>query len=257
MQIATWNINSVKARLPNLLEWLAAAQPDVLLLQEIKCQTDDFPLMEIRAAGYQAVALGQKSYNGVAILSRHPIEDVRLGLPGDDSDEQARYIEATVRGLRIGGLYLPNGNPAPGPKYDYKLAWMARLRAHAEDLVQGDLPVVLTGDYNVCPTDFDVYDPIGFATDALCLPASRAAFRALLNVGFTEAYIALHPNAAHHYTFWDYQGRAFERGDGLRIDHFLLSGLAADRLEKCEIDVGPRGREKASDHTPVICTLRD
>ncbi len=257
MQIATWNINSVKARLPNLLDWLGSAQPDVLLLQEIKCQTDDFPLMEIRAAGYQAVALGQKSYNGVAILSRHPIEDVRLGLPGDDTDEQARYIEATVKGVRIGGLYLPNGNPAPGPKYDYKLAWMARLRAHAEDLVLGDLPVVLTGDYNVCPTDLDVYDPIGFATDALCLPPSRAAFRALLNVGFTEAYIALNPNAAHHYTFWDYQGRAFERGDGLRIDHFLLSGLAADRLENCVIDAGPRAREKASDHTPVVCTLSD
>ncbi len=257
MQIATWNINSVKARLPNLLDWLGSAQPDVLLLQEIKCQTEDFPLIEIRAAGYEAVALGQKSYNGVAILSRHPIVDVRLGLPGDDTDEQARYIEATVKGVRVGGLYLPNGNPAPGPKYDYKLAWMARLRAHAEELVQGDLPVVLTGDYNVCPTDLDVYDPIGFATDALCLPASRAAFRALLNVGFTEAYIALNPGAAHHYTFWDYQGRAFERGDGLRIDHFLLSGLAADRLQKCEIDIVPRGREKASDHTPVICTLSE
>lgn len=254
IRIATWNVNSVRARLPNVLDWLRAESPDIVLLQEIKCQDDDFPALEIQSCGYSSVVCGQKSYNGVAILSRHPIGDIRRALPGDESDAQARYVEASILGLRVASIYLPNGNPAPGDKYDYKLAWMRRLLSHAGHLLQTEQPLVLAGDYNVCPTDDDVYDPVNWRDDALCRPESRALFRALLNLGLTEAFRALHPEKGR-YTFWDYQAGAWQRDEGLRIDHLLLSPQAADRLLACEIDRRPRGRDKASDHTPIWVEL--
>lgn len=254
IRIATWNVNSVRARLPNVLDWLRAESPDIVLLQEIKCQDDDFPALEIQSCGYSSVVCGQKSYNGVAILSRHPIGDIRRALPGDESDAQARYVEASILGLRVASIYLPNGNPAPGDKYDYKLAWMRRLLSHAGHLLQTEQPLVLAGDYNVCPTDDDVYDPVNWRADALCRPESRALFRALLNLGLTEAFRALHPEKGR-YTFWDYQAGAWQRDEGLRIDHLLLSPQAADRLLACEIDRRPRGRDKASDHTPIWVEL--
>ncbi len=262
IRIATWNVNSVKARLPNLLAWLGEAAPDVVLLQEIKCTDDSFPRMEIEAAGYRAETHGQKTYNGVAILSRRPLAVRRRGLPGDDDDPQARYIEADIQGdggrpVRVASLYLPNGNPAPGEKYDYKLAWMDRLIGHAATLLAQETALVLGGDYNVCPTDADVYDPKGWQADALCRPESRARFRHLLHLGYTEAFRALHPDRERAYTFWDYQAGAWPRDLGLRIDHLLLSPQAADRLRACDIDKGPRGAEKASDHTPIWVELDD
>lgn len=251
--VATWNVNSIKQRAGHLADWTRQAQPDVVLLQELKCTEDNFPRMEIQAAGYEAAVVGQKSYNGVAILSKDKIEVTATALPGDDADGQARYIEARTCGIRVASIYLPNGNPADGPKYDYKLAWMDRLRAHAEELLRGEETVVLGGDYNCAPTDDDVYDPARFADDALCKPQTRNRFRALTHLGYTEAWRALHA-ARHVYSYWDY-GAAFRNDDGLRIDHLLLSPQAADRLNRCEIDTTPRGWEKASDHTPVVCEL--
>ena len=254
--IASWNVNSIKARLPNILSWLESASPDVALLQEIKTVEENFPRLEIEALGYNCAVLGQKSYNGVAILSKAPLEDVLEGLPGDPDDEQARYLEATTFGLRVACIYLPNGNPVKTEKFPYKIAWMDRLRAHARGLLDSEQPVVLGGDYNVIPQDEDVYDPKTFAGDALTQPESRQRFRALVNDGFTEAFRALH-DEPHQYTFWDYQGGGWQNDHGLRIDHFLLSPQAADRLESCEIDRGPRGEKKASDHTPILCRLRE
>ncbi len=254
--IATWNVNSIKARLPNVLDWLKSARPDVALLQELKCIDENFPRLEIEDLGYNVAVHGQKSYNGVAILSRMPLEDVLVGLPGDGKDEQARYLEATVNGFRVASIYLPNGNPIGTGKFDYKLAWMDRLIRHAEKLLASEQPVVLGGDYNVIPQDEDVWDPRAFAKDALAQPESRSRFRTLLNLGFTEALRALH-SEPHLYTFWDYQGGGWQNDHGLRIDHFLLSPQAADRLEACDIDREPRGKPKASDHTPVVCRLRD
>ncbi|MBI1206517.1 MAG: exodeoxyribonuclease III [Azospirillum sp.] len=258
MRIATWNVNSVKARLPNVCSWLEQAAPDVVLFQEIKCETAAFPGSVFEALGYRAAALGQKSYNGVAILSKRPIEDLREGLPGDSDDVQARYLEATIDGVRIASLYLPNGNPVGTEKYPYKLRWMARLRDHAAGLLATEQPFVLGGDYNIIPAAEDVYDPAAWATDALFRLESRSAFRALVNLGLTEAYRALHPVGAGEppaYTFWDYQAGRWPRDQGLRIDHFLLSPQAADRLVGCTIDRGPRAGEKASDHTPVVLEL--
>ncbi len=255
MRIATWNVNSVNARLPALLDWLGAARPEVLLLQEIKCQDEAFPLLEVQSMGYRAAVHGQKSYNGVAILSRLPLEDVACRLPGDAADPQARWIEATVAGVRVVSLYLPNGNPAPGDKFDYKLAWMERLVGRGRDLLDSGLPAVLGGDYNVCPADADVYDPPGWRDDALCRPESRAAFRRLLHLGYTDALRALHPDAARVYTFWDYQAGAWPRDLGLRIDHLLLSPRATDRLVACDVDRAPRGGDKPSDHIPVWVEL--
>ena len=252
--IATWNVNSIKARLPNFLAWLEDFQPDVALLQEVKSLEENFPRLEIEALGYHTAVVGQKSYNGVAILSKAPLEGLLTRLPGDETDEQARYLEATTFGLRVATIYLPNGNPVDSEKFPYKLAWMDRLYAHARELLESEAPVVLGGDYNVCPTDEDVYDPIRFAEDALCQPESRRRFRALCHLGYCEAFHALHPQP-HRYSFWDYQGGAWQKDNGLRIDHLLLSPQAADRLEAVEIDRGPRGREKASDHTPVWCRL--
>ncbi len=257
VSIATWNVNSVNARLPNLLEWLAGSGPDIVLLQEIKCVDEAFPREAIEDAGYNVAVHGQKSYNGVAILSRAPIDEAMPGLPGDDADEQARYLEASIGGVRVATIYLPNGNPIGTDKFAYKLGWMARLRRHAARLLEDDQPLVLGGDYNVIPEPPDARDPGEWLGDALFQPESRAAFRALLHLGLTEAFRALHPGEGGHYSFWDYQGRAWDRDDGIRIDHLLLSAAAADRLESCVIDKAPRGRPRASDHTPVIVTLRD
>ncbi|MDP9128257.1 MAG: exodeoxyribonuclease III [Pseudomonadota bacterium] len=256
MRIATWNVNSVKARLPNVQSWLKNVKPDVVLLQEIKCETANFPALEFEALGYRCQALGQKSYNGVAILSLHAIENVRERLPEARDDPQARYIEATIQGVRVASIYLPNGNPRPGEKFDYKLLWMRRLKAHAASLLENEQPVVLGGDYNIIPEAVDVYDPKGWAEDALFHPTSRAAFREILQLGYTEAFRALHPHKIHDYTFWDYQAGSWQRDNGLRIDHFLLSPEAADRLVACDIDRAPRGEEKASDHTPVVLEIR-
>lgn len=253
MKIATWNVNSVKARLPRVLEWLSAAAPDVVLLQETKTLDENFPAIEIEDLGYNLAVHGQKTYNGVAILSKFPIEDVECGLPGDDADEQARYIEAVTGGVRVASIYLPNGNPTPGEKFDYKLAWMDRLFAHARGLLEWEESLVLGGDYNVCPTDIDVYDPESWADDALCRPESRTKFRSLVNLGFTDALREYH--SGPEFSFWDYQAGAWQKGFGLRIDHLLLSPQAADRLTGAEVDRTPRGKEKPSDHTPVWCEL--
>ncbi len=253
-KIATWNVNSIKARLPNVLDWLKEAEPDVVLLQEIKCQDEAFPRLEIESLGYRCAVHGQKSYNGVAILSKQPLEEVSARLPGDEADEHARYLEATTFGIRVGCLYLPNGNPAPGAKYDYKLAWMERLAARAEALLAEERPVVLAGDYNVIPEPEDCHDPKAWAADALFLPQTRRAFRRLLWLGYTDAFRALH-GEPHRYSFWDYQGGAWQADEGIRIDHLLLSPQAADRLLESGIDREVRGREKASDHVPVWCRL--
>lgn len=259
MRIATWNVNSIKARLPTVLDVLREIDCDVICLQEIKCETDAFPYMEIEELGYSCAVHGQKSYNGVALLSRHPIEDVQKGLPGEGDDAQARYVEALVlvdRPVRVGGLYLPNGNPAPGPKYDYKLDWMALLQSHARSLLTLEEPFVLCGDYNVIPRDEDCWEPTVWQDDALALPQSRAAFRRLKHLGLTEAFEAC-DNRGHQYTFWDYQGGAFPKDHGIRIDHHLISPQAADRLESVEIFRKARKMEKPSDHVPVIMTLAD
>lgn len=254
IKIATWNVNSIKARLPHLLDWLATAAPDVVLLQETKVTDDLFPAIEIAGAGYRAATSGQKTYNGVAILSKTPIEVTARALPGDPTDEQARYVEGRTAGVRVASVYLPNGNPVDSEKYTYKLAWMARLLRHARDLLAGEEAFVLGGDYNVAPTDADVFDPRAWADDALCLPPSRAAFRRLLHLGLTDAFRAVNIEAGR-YTWWDYRAGAWARDQGLRIDHLLLSPQAADRLAGVGIDRTPRGWEKASDHTPVWCNL--
>lgn len=257
MKIATFNINGVRARLPALLDWLAEAAPDVAVLQEIKSTDETFPREPLEDAGYSVETHGQKGFNGVAILSKLPLEDVTRGLPGDDGDEQARWIEAVVAGetaLRICGLYLPNGNPAPGPKYAYKLAWMARLEARAAALVAGEEAAVILGDFNVIAQDEDCFDPRAWETDALYLPATRAAYRRTLNLGLTDATRAT-TAAAKVYTFWDYQAGAWTRNRGLRIDHVLMTPQAADRLRATGIDAEIRGREKPSDHVPVWVEL--
>ena len=259
MRIATWNVNSIKARLPTVLEVLDAIACDVVCLQEIKCTTDTFPAMELEERGWTCAVHGQKTYNGVAILSKLPLEDVEMGLPGDEDDAQARYIEATVMGerpIRVGGLYLPNGNPAPGPKYDYKLAWMERLTARAETLLATEEPFVLAGDYNCIPRDEDCWDISQWAEDALALPQTRAAFRRLQWMGLTEAFETL-DSRAHEYTFWDYQAGAWQKDHGIRIDHLLCSPEAADRLEGVEIYKKARGLTKPSDHVPVIGVFAD
>ena len=258
MRIATFNINGVKARIQALCDWLDEAKPDVVLLQEIKSVDEGFPREPIEDRGYNVETHGQKGFNGVAILSKFPLEDVTRGLPGDDSDEQARWIEATVTGdaasVRLCGLYLPNGNPAPGPKYDYKLAWMDRMRTHAAGLLETEMPTVLAGDYNVIPQDEDAAFPEGWREDALALPQSRAAFRRLLHLGYTEA-IRARTAAPGLYSFWDYQAGAWERDNGIRIDHLLLSPQAADLMTDAGIDRHVRGREKPSDHVPVWIDL--
>ncbi len=258
MKIATFNINGIKARAGALSDWLDETKPDVALLQEIKSQDDRFPREIIEDRGYTLATHGQKGFNGVAILSRFPLEDIIRGLPGDDADEQARWIEATVMGdthaVRLCGLYLPNGNPAPGPKYDYKLAWMARLHAHAQTLLASEMPVVMAGDYNIIPQDIDAARPEAWREDALALPQSRNAFRRLLSLGFTEAFRAC-TQSPGMYSFWDYQAGAWDKNDGIRIDHHLLSPEAADLLRDCWIEKDVRARDKPSDHVPVWIDL--
>lgn len=258
MKIATWNVNSVKARLPTVLEVLKAIDCDVVCLQELKCETDAFPYMEVEDLGWTCAVQGQKSYNGVALLSKYPLEDIQAGLPGNENDNQARYIEALVMAeapIRVGGLYLPNGNPAPGDKYNYKLAWMERLKKRARELLATEEPFVLAGDYNCIPRVEDCWDPAVWTSDALAMPATRAAFRSLLNLGLTDAFEAL-DNRAHQYTFWDYQGGAFPKDHGIRIDHILCSPQATDRLETISIYKPARALDKPSDHVPVIGTFR-
>ncbi|MGG7566264.1 exodeoxyribonuclease III [Rhodovulum sp. DZ06] len=259
MKIASFNINGIKARLPALLDWLSAAKPDVVCLQEIKSQDHLFPREAIEDAGYNLETHGQKSFNGVAILSRFPIEDVTRGLPGDEEDEQARWIEATISGdeaaVRICGLYLPNGNPAPGPKYDYKLAWMERMRVRAAELIAAEEIAVMAGDYNIIPQAGDAAKPEAWVDDALFRPESRAAFRRILHQGWTEAWRDRHP-VPGDYTFWDYQAGAWQRNNGIRIDHLLLSPQAADRVQDMGIDAAIRGGEKPSDHVPIWVDLK-
>ncbi len=257
MKIATFNINGIKARAEALPRWLDTAQPDIVLLQEIKSIDENFPRELFEDRGYNVETQGQKSFNGVAILSKYPLEDISRGLPGDDSDEQARWIEATVVGkkaLRICGLYLPNGNPAPGPKYDYKLAWMERLYDRARDLMNSEEPALMAGDYNIIPQAEDAARPDAWREDALFRPESREAFRKILNLGFTEAFRSK-TQGPGHYSFWDYQAGAWNRNDGIRIDHFLLTPQAADLMSDCQIDSDVRGQEKPSDHVPVWIEL--
>jgi exodeoxyribonuclease-3 len=254
MKIATWNVNSINARIPRVTEWLSEASPDVALLQELKCVDEKFPRTEIEDLGYNIVTHGQKSYNGVAILSKHPIEDVMIGLPGDNSDEQARYIEATINTVRVASIYLPNGNPYPGEKFDYKIGWMDRLIERAKYLLTLEEDFVLAGDYNVCPKDEDCYDIVRFANDALVQPELRDRFYTLLNLGLTDAFRAFTPSG-RNYTYWDYQAGAWQKDNGVRIDHLLISPTAADKVIKCEIDRTPRGKERPSDHTPIWCEL--
>jgi exodeoxyribonuclease-3 len=258
MKIATFNINGIKARIDALPQWLDETQPDVVLLQEIKSVDEAFPAEIFEERGYNVATHGQKSFNGVAILSKLPLEDVVRGLPGDDSDDQARYIEATVMGekqaLRICGLYLPNGNPVPGPKYDYKLNWMQRLRQRAKVLLAEETPFLMAGDYNIIPQAEDAAKPDSWREDALFRLESRTAYRTLLNLGLTEAFRARNLGPGH-YSFWDYQAGAWNRNNGIRIDHLLLCPYAADMLRDCQIDRDVRGREKPSDHVPVWVDL--
>ncbi len=257
MKLATFNINGIKARIDALPRWLADAKPDVVCLQEIKSQDDAFPREMFEDMGYHVETHGQKGFNGVAILSRLPLEDVTRGLPGDAADEQARWIEATVmaaRPIRICGLYLPNGNPAPGPKYDYKLAWMARMEDRIRALLILEEPFVCLGDYNVIPQAMDAAKPAAWTEDALYLPDTRAAFRRMLNLGLTDAFRAREQGPGH-YSFWDYQAGAWERNNGIRIDHLLLSPQAADLLVEARIDREVRAGDKPSDHVPVWVEL--
>jgi len=257
MRIATYNVNGVNGRLPVLLRWLGETAPDIVCLQELKAPQEKFPEQAILDAGYKAIWHGQKSWNGVAILSRGELpREISRILPGDPEDVHSRYIEAEIGGLTIGGLYLPNGNPAPGPKFDYKLRWFDRLIMHAEGLLAADKPVLLTGDFNVMPTELDVYKPESWVDDALFRPETRAAFAKLTAQGWTDAIRTLYPNEKI-YTFWDYFRNAFTRNAGLRIDHFLLSPQLAPRLVAAGVDKQVRGWEKTSDHAPVWIELKD
>ena len=255
MKLATFNVNGVNGRLPVLLRWLEQAAPDIVCLQELKAPQDKFPEGPIREAGYGAIWHGQKSWNGVAILARgaDPVE-TRRGLPGDPDDTQSRYIEAAVDGLLVGCLYLPNGNPAPGPKFDFKLRWFERLATHAKALLDTGAPIALAGDYNVMPTDLDVYKPERWVDDALFRPEVRDAYRRLVAQGWTDAVGALHPGE-RVYTFWDYFRNAYGRNAGLRIDHLLLSPAVCPRLTAAGVDRDVRGWEKASDHAPTWIEL--
>jgi exodeoxyribonuclease III len=257
MKIATYNVNGVNGRLPVMLRWLAESRPDVVCLQELKAPDEKFPEQAIADAGYSAIWHGQKSWNGVAILSKGlPIQEVRRTLPEDPSDTHSRYIEAIINGMLIGCLYLPNGNPAPGPKFDYKLSWFERLKAHAAYLLSEEVPVILAGDYNVMPTNLDVYKPERWLDDALFRPETREAFKTLVDQGWTDAIRKLYPDEVI-YTFWDYFRNAYGRNAGLRIDHFLLSPQVSGRLVAGGVDKHVRGWEKSSDHAPTWIELAD
>jgi len=258
MKIATWNVNSVKARLEAVTAWLKEAVPDVVCLQEIKSTDDTFPAAAFEELGYNCAVHGQKTYNGVAILSRRPLEDVTPRLPGGDGDDHARYLEAVVTGdkgvLRVASIYAPNGNPIGTEKFTYKLAWLERLRVHAAALLAFEEPLALMGDYNVIPTEEDCWDPKAWIEDALFQPESRAALRRIENLGYSDAFRTCNAQP-YQYTFWDYQAGAWQKDHGIRIDHILLSPQALDRLKTCAIDKRVRGREKPSDHVPVWCEL--
>jgi exodeoxyribonuclease-3 len=258
MRIATWNVNSIKAHLDSVTQWIEEEKPDVLCLQELKCEDHAFPTAHFEAMGYAAHVHGQKTYNGVAILSRLPVENIMRGLPGDDTDEQARFILGTVidgsLAVNVAAIYLPNGNPAPGPKYDYKLAWMKRLHSFAQDFMKNEEAFVIAGDYNVIHMPQDARNPQNWVTDALHLPQTRAAFQELLNLGLTESFRALHP-ASTEYSFWDYQAGAWAKNNGIRIDHLLLSPQAADKLVSAKIFKDTRGHARPSDHVPLMVEL--
>ncbi|MDP1873410.1 exodeoxyribonuclease III [Phenylobacterium sp.] len=257
MRLATWNVNSVNARIETVVRWFEEAAPDIACLQEIKCVEEKFPAEAFERLGYNVEVLGQKTYNGVALLSKTPLEDVRRGLPGDEADEQARYIEAVVSGprpVRVASIYLPNGNPVTTEKYDYKLGWMGRLHRHAQALLALEEPLALMGDYNVIPEPRDAENPERWLDDALFQPRSREAFRALKWLGLSDAYLQA-DGAPGAYTFWDYQAGAWQRNHGIRIDHALLSPQAADLLRGCEIHRDVRGWEKPSDHVPLVIEL--
>jgi exodeoxyribonuclease III len=257
MKLATYNVNGINGRLPVLLRWLEESHPDVVCLQELKSPDEKFPAAAIEKAGYGAIWHGQKSWNGVAILARgRKPEEVRRGLPGDPDDTHSRYIETTIDGIRIGCLYLPNGNPAPGPKFDYKLNWFTRLTDYAQKVVTLEAPVILAGDYNVIPTNLDAYKPERWVKDALFFPESRAAYRKLLAQGWTDAIRKLHPKESI-YTFWDYFRNAYARNAGIRIDHFLLNASAANMLAAAGVERDVRGWEKSSDHAPTWITLAE
>ena len=255
MLIASWNVNSIKARMEHVVAWLGSRQPDVLLLQELK--GTEFPAEVFRRLGYESAVVTQKGYNGVAILAREPIETVSTTLAGDDEDSHARFLEARIGGVRVANIYLPNGNPVGTPKFEYKLAWMDRLTMQMSAWLRDDVPTVVGGDFNVIPEDIDCHKPASWVRDALFQPESRDRFRGLETLGFVDAFRKLHPGETGQFTFWDYFRQAFETNRGIRIDHFLLSPGAAERLEGCEIDKGPRGLERPSDHTPIWVRLKD
>lgn len=258
MKIATWNVNSVKARLEVAQAWLKEAAPDVVCLQETKCVDESFPKGVFEDLGYNCAVHGQKTYNGVAILSKRPIEDASPRLPGDDGDEHARYLEVVVTGekgtIRVASVYAPNGNPVASEKFGYKLSWLARLRARAKEIWSYEEPAVIMGDFNVIPGPEDCHDPAAWMQDALFQPESRAALRRIEHLGYVDAFRAC-SGAPHQYTFWDYQAGAWQKDHGIRIDHILLTAGAADRLVSCAIDRRVRGREKPSDHVPVWCEI--
>jgi exodeoxyribonuclease-3 len=252
--IASWNVNSIKVRIEQVRAWLKLRNPDVLLLQELK--GTEFPAILFQELGYESAAVTQKTYNGVAILSRYPLEIVSTTLIGDEADSHARFLEAMVQGIRIVNIYLPNGNPVGAEKFLYKLTWMSRLKRQMEIWLESGVPTLIGGDFNVIPEDIDCHKPASWVHDALFQPEPRAVYRALLGLGYTDAFRSLHPGEGGHFTFWDYFRKAFEHNRGIRIDHFLLSPALVQRLEKCEIDKGPRAQEKPSDHTPILVGLR-
>lgn len=252
--IASWNVNSIKARLEQVTEWLKSRQPDVLLLQELK--GTEFPFPVFQDLGYHSIAVTQKAYNGVAILSRSPIESINNVLSGDDSDTHARYLEVMISGIRIVDIYLPNGNPVGTEKFDYKLAWMQRLLSRMSAWKSDGIPTVIGGDFNVIPEDIDCHKPASWMQDALFQPETRALYRAMLTLGYTDAFRSLHPSDTGQFTFWDYFRQAFEHNRGIRIDHFLVSPSLQSSIQSCEIDKTPRGQPRPSDHTPVLLGLR-
>lgn len=254
MKIASWNVNSIKARGGHVKKWLETNAPDILILQELK--GTEFPADDFKEIGYESAAVTQKTYNGVALLSKHKINVVHESLPGNDTDDQARYIEADTGGLRIIGIYAPNGNPVDSEKFDYKLRWLDHLIARMKTLRQDQTPFAVGGDFNIIPEEIDCHDPKAWADDALFRPESRRKFKAMINLGLTDAF-RVHNGNAEEYTFWDYQGGAWPANKGIRIDHFLLSPAAADKLKSCVIDTAPRGWKKASDHTPIVVELED
>jgi exodeoxyribonuclease-3 len=255
MKIATFNVNSIKARLGNVLDWLKAADPDIALLQEIKCAETEFPGLELSGLGYRAALVGQKTYNGVAILAKQPIDVDLAMLSGDDADEAARYIEGRVGSLRVASIYVPNGQNVGSEKFQYKMGFLARLERRIKELLAGEEPFVLGGDYNIAPFDIDVHDPKAWRGQIMVSPEERGWFRRYLNLGLTDAYRVYHPETLG-FSWWDYRAGAWQRDMGLRIDHLLLSPQAADRLTGADIDRDPRGKDKASDHTPVWCALQ-